>query len=168
MRYRHVAALLILGALLNLAGPVHAQRPQPKSPEERYEDMNKSPFLAATLEWIIPTVGHDYAGDREAGMPAVYLLLGGLGVGFVATGGGHGVGCNHDPGKLCAVLPFVAMAAAGAILGESRLGIRFGLEAGEQNQCVLPAASRPRRRGARPVGSRQWGSSGWECRYACE
>ena len=117
MRYRHVAALLILGALLNLAGPVHAQRPQPKSPEERYEDMNKSPFLAATLEWIIPTVGHDYAGDREAGMPAVYLLLGGLGVGFVATGGGHGVGCNHDPGKLCAVLPFVAMAAAGAILG---------------------------------------------------
>jgi len=67
MKYRCVTTLLVLGALLGHSGQVHAQRPQPKSPEERYEDMKKSPFLAATLEWTIPTLGHDYAGDRDAG-----------------------------------------------------------------------------------------------------
>lgn len=35
---------------------------------------------------------------------------------------------------------------------KSNLGNRLGVEAGEQNQCVLPEASRPRRRGVRPVG----------------
>lgn len=84
-RYRHFTTLLVLGVLLGSACAVHAQRPPRKSPEERYEDLSKSPFLAAALEWIIPTVGHDYAGDREAGKPAAVvtaagaiLLVGGL------------------------------------------------------------------------------------------
>ena len=75
-RYLHITAALVLGALLSVAGQAHAQRPQPKSPGERYADIKKSPLLAATLEWIVPTVGHDYAGDREAGKPVGQLGLG--------------------------------------------------------------------------------------------
>lgn len=46
MKYRHLTTLLVLGAVLNLAGPVYSQRPRivrppQKSPEERYEDMKK-------------------------------------------------------------------------------------------------------------------------------
>ena len=87
MKYHRIPALLVLGALLGHAGQVHAQRPrpQPKSPEERYEDMKKTPFLAATLEWIIPTVGHDYAGEREAGMPPTYLAAAGVVVFYTAA-----------------------------------------------------------------------------------
>ena len=88
MKYRHISAPLVLGALLCAAGQAHAQRPKienpRKSPEERYEDLKKSPLLAATLEWIVPTVGHDYAGDREAGMPAAAVT--GLGAGLLVGG----------------------------------------------------------------------------------
>lgn len=101
MKYHRILALLVLGALLGHAGQVHAQRPrpQPKSPEERYEDMKKTPFLAATLEWIIPTVGHDYAGDREAGMPPTYLAAAG-GFVFFAAGWSSLYSCMpvpHEP-----------------------------------------------------------------------
>ena len=75
-------------ALLGHAGRIHAQRPNivrppQKSPEERYEDMKKSPFLAATLELIIPTLGHDYAGDRDAGKPMADLMK--LGAGLLVS-----------------------------------------------------------------------------------
>lgn len=114
MKYRCVTALLVLGALLGDSGQTHAQRPQPKSPEERYEDMKKSRFLAATLEWIVPTVGHDYAGDREEGLPMLYLTAAGVGVFFVVVGAdlGREGDCRTNPGWDCDVLPFVAMAGA--------------------------------------------------------
>ena len=83
-RYRHFTTILVLGVLLGPACAVHAQRPPQKSPEERYEDLGKSPFLAAALEWIVPTVGHDYAGDREVGKPAAQLTLAGA---FLTVGG---------------------------------------------------------------------------------
>ena len=86
IRYRHATTLPVLGVLLGLAGPVDAQRPRHKSPQERYEDMKKSPFLAATLEWIVPTVGHDYAGDREAGKPAAYLTMAAAGSSILPRG----------------------------------------------------------------------------------
>ena len=75
MRCRHITAALVLGALLGLAGQAHAQR---RSPEERYEDLKKTPWLAASLEWIVPTVGHDYAGDRNAGLLPAILMLGAI------------------------------------------------------------------------------------------
>lgn len=88
MKHRHISAPLVLGALLSVVGQAHAQRPKVenprKSPEERYEDLRKSPLLAATLEWIVPTVGHDYAGDREAGIPAATVT--GLGAGLLVGG----------------------------------------------------------------------------------
>lgn len=71
-KHRHITTAVVLGALLSLAGQAHAQR---KSPEERYEDMKKSPLLAATLEWVVPLVGHDYAGDKEAGRGPLYLTV---------------------------------------------------------------------------------------------
>ena len=88
MKYRYVTMVLVLGALLGHAGQIHAQRPTivrppQKSPEERYEDMKKSPFLAATLELIIPTLGHDYAGDRDAGKPMAGLMK--LGAGLLVS-----------------------------------------------------------------------------------
>jgi len=94
MSHRHITATLVFGTLLGHAGEVHAQRPRivrppQKSAEERYEELKKSPLLAATLEWIVPTVGHDYAGDREAGMLAArvtiagaVLFIGGALIGF--------------------------------------------------------------------------------------
>ena len=80
--HSHVTTVLVFGILLGHAGEVHAQRPTivrppQKSAEERYEELKKSPLLAATLEWIVPTVGHDYAGDREAGMLAARVTMGG-------------------------------------------------------------------------------------------
>ena len=117
MKRRHVAALLALAAVLGHAGQLHAQRPEIRrpTPQERYEDMRKSRFLAATLEWIVPTVGHDYAGDREEGLPMLYLTTAGLGVFFVVGVGGslgRDGDCRTNPGWDCDVLPFVAMAGA--------------------------------------------------------
>ena len=74
-RYHHIIAALVLGALLSLAGQAQAQR---KSPEERYEDLKKTPLLAATLEWIVPITGHDYAGDRDAALPSAVMLMVGV------------------------------------------------------------------------------------------
>ena len=92
------------------------RRAAQKSPEERYEDMKKSPFLAATLEWIVPTVGHDYAGDREEGLPMVYLGLGGVGVFFVVAGADLAGTCRDDWGWGCEALRVAGMAGAAAFV----------------------------------------------------
>ena len=99
MKHRHVTLLLVLGVLLGHADQLHAQRPRivrppQKSPEERYEDMKKSPWLAATLELILPTVGHAYAGDEDGGKPMAGLM-GAAAVIFWATAmtGHH---CTRD------------------------------------------------------------------------
>ena len=152
MKSRVLTTILVLGTLLGHAGQAHAQRPEierppRKSPEERYEDMRKTPLLAATLEWIIPTIGHDYAGDREAGLPAAYVTGVGGGVLALLVVVGAGRDCRNDPGWDCDVMPFVGMAGAAALVAGRVWASIFGLEAREPNQCVLPQASRPRRRG---------------------
>lgn len=91
LRHRHIVTSLIVGALLSLSGQAHAQR---KSPEERYEEMKKSPLLAATIEWVVPLIGHDYAGDKAKGVPPFLLMAGGLTV-FVAAGVGM-MGCPSN------------------------------------------------------------------------
>ncbi|MYA63673.1 MAG: hypothetical protein F4139_00315 [Gemmatimonadetes bacterium] len=125
MKYRCVTSLLVLGALLGHAGQVHAQRPTIVRPpqnslEERYEDMKKSRLLAATLELIIPTLGHDYAGDQWAGRPMVYMM--GAAVGTFAGALALGVPCtksgpdaNWDSG--CEMLEFLAKASVLAFFG---------------------------------------------------
>ena len=121
MKKRHVGALFALAAVLGHADQLHAQRPEIRrpTPEERYEDMKKSRFLAATLEWIIPTVGHGYAGDWKEGRPMLYLATAGAYVFFVAGVGGS-LGregdCRTNPGRDCDVLPFVAMAGAATVV----------------------------------------------------
>lgn len=60
MKHRHITMLLVLGVLLGHADQLHAQRPRIVRPPQ------KSPWLAATLELILPTVGHAYAGDAMA------------------------------------------------------------------------------------------------------
>jgi len=90
MRCRQITAALVLGALLGLAGQTHAQR---RSPEERYEDLKKTPWLAASLEWIVPFVGHDYAGDKNAGLPSVLLMAGGIAL----IAGSAYADCYADP-----------------------------------------------------------------------
>ena len=131
MKNRHVGALLVLGAVLGHAGQIHAQRPDierapRKSPEERYEDMKKSPFLAATLELIIPTAGHDYAGDQWAGRPMGYLMAAGAGVVLGAVVVGM-IYCGPPPKSPrrasftdpwgCNVLGVVGMAGAASVVG---------------------------------------------------
>ena len=125
MKHRHITLLLVLGALLGHAGRVDAQRPKiepppQKSPEERYEDMKKTPLLAATLELIIPTLGHDYAGDRWAGRPMGYLMGAAAGtlVGTAALGFGcikSGPKANWDSG--CEMLEFLAKTSVAAFFG---------------------------------------------------
>lgn len=96
LRHRHIIAALVVGALLGFAGQAQAQW---KSPEERYEEMKKSPLLAASLELIIPTVGHDYAGERKAALLPTALMVVGLGL---AVGAGiapcHRRIIDRDPG----------------------------------------------------------------------
>ena len=98
IRYRYVTAALLLGALLGLAGQAHAQR---KSPEERYDDLKKSPLLAATVELIVPVVGHDYAGDRNAALVSASMAVVGLSLWF---GGAYScyslLDVEPDPGCL--------------------------------------------------------------------
>ena len=102
LRHRHFTTALVLGALLSLAGQAHAQR---KSPEERYEDMKKSPLLAATLELVVPLVGHDYAGDKEAGMAPLFLTFVStavfVGAGTVWLACGASRLASRDPGPDC-------------------------------------------------------------------
>lgn len=43
MRYRHITALLVLGVLLGLAGPVHAQRPPVKESRGRLRGHEEDP-----------------------------------------------------------------------------------------------------------------------------
>ena len=119
MKHRHVATLVVLGALLNLAGPVHAQRPRivrppQKTPEERYEDMKKSPWLAATLELILPTVGHAYAGDEDGGKPMAGLM-GAAAVIFWATAMGTHRCTKGEP--YCWVPDIILKTCAMAIIG---------------------------------------------------
>ena len=132
MKHRHITTLLVLGAVLGHAGQLHAQRPEierppRKSPEERYEDMRKSPFLAATLELIIPTAGHDYAGDQWSGRPMGYLMAAGAGVVLGAAVFGF-VSCGPPPKSTrtarsfrdpwgCNVLGVVGMAGAASVVG---------------------------------------------------
>ena len=119
MKYRCVTTLLVLGALLGHAGQIHAQRPNivrppQKSPAERYEDMKKSPFLAATLELIIPTLGYDYAGDRDAGMLAAWLTAGGAITWLAAAFVANHPDCRHDP---CTVDTIVGVTGAAVFYG---------------------------------------------------
>ena len=131
MKNRHVCALLVLAAVLGHAGQLPAQRPDierppRKSSEERYEDMKKSPFLAATLELIIPTAGHDYAGDQWAGRPMGYLMAAGAGAVLGASVVGF-MYCAPPPKSPrtasfrdpwgCNVLGVVAMAGAASVVG---------------------------------------------------
>lgn len=117
MKYRYAATLLVLGALLGHAGQVHAQRPQPRSPEERYEDMKKSPFLAATLDLIIPTLGHDYAGDRDAGKLAAWVTAGGAISFFAFAFGASHPDCRDDPPTSCSVIYIVALTSGAVVVG---------------------------------------------------
>lgn len=82
MRYHHITAALVFGALLSLPGQGDAQR---SSSEERYEELKKNPLLAATLELIVPIVGHDYAGDRNAALPSASMMAVGLSLFFGAA-----------------------------------------------------------------------------------
>lgn len=119
LRHRHFTTALVLGALLSLAGQAHAQR---RSPEERYEDMKKSPLLAATLELVVPLVGHHYAGDKDAGVAPLFLTFGstvvfvGAGTVWFACGVSRQVtrDYDHDCGSSAA---FVAKLSALTFLG---------------------------------------------------
>ena len=119
MKHRHVATLLVLSVLLGHAGQLHAQRPgivrpPQKSPEERYEDMKKRPWLAATLELFLPTVGHAYAGDEDGGKPMAGLM-GAAAVIFWATAmtGHH---CTTDRPR-CWGREIIVKTCAMAIIG---------------------------------------------------
>ena len=71
MSRRSSCALLAL--MLFLAAPAHAQ--ERASPGVAPQ---KSLVAAAALEYLVPTLGHAYAGDWERGLPPALLLAGGV------------------------------------------------------------------------------------------
>ena len=78
--------------------------------------MKKSPFLAATLDLIIPTLGHDYAGDRDAGKLAARVTAAGV-IFFVLGAIGSDYACRHDPPTSCSDMNIVLVTSGAVVVG---------------------------------------------------
>ena len=83
--------------------PAQLQRTEPGTPATtetllRYEREKRSEVVALLLEWVIPVVGHAYAGDAKAGLVPAGVTVGGLAVmiggaascGYLECDGGAG------------------------------------------------------------------------------
>ena len=80
-----VRALVPYAALaLLLAAPLAAQAPADTLPAGRSAPRARSPLLAGAAEYLVPTLGHAYAGDWERGVPPAGLTL--LGAAAVVIG----------------------------------------------------------------------------------
>ena len=79
---RHSPLALGLTAVLLLLVPAGV-RAQERDALAQYELQKKNEFAAGGLEWLIPIVGHHYAGDAKAGYVPAAVSAGGLVVSIV-------------------------------------------------------------------------------------
>lgn len=84
MRHSPLLTFVLTAALILLVpAAAHAQQSDALA---QYELEKKNEFAAGALEWLIPIVGHHYAGDARAGLVPAAVSGGGLvGVIFGAT-----------------------------------------------------------------------------------
>lgn len=100
-----IRAHVLFAALALLAAPLAAQTPADTLPPVR------SPLLAGAAEYLVPTLGHAYAGDWERGLPPAGLAV--LGATIAVAGYGS---CLDETG--CDLfLTGIATAAAGKLWG---------------------------------------------------
>jgi hypothetical protein len=106
-----IRTLLPFAALALLAAPLPAQSPADTLPAARSAPGARSPLLAGAAEYLVPTLGHAYAGDWERGVPPAGLMV--LGAAAAVIGF---QGCVDETG--CDVfLAGIATAAAGKLWG---------------------------------------------------
>lgn len=72
----------------------------------------KSALVAASLEYLVPTLGHAYAGDWRKGLPPLLVSVAGIAIAIESSD------CNLDQGE-CGVF----LAGLGTILGGRVCGI---------------------------------------------
>ncbi len=75
---------VLFTALAMLAAPLAAQTPADTLPAGRPAPPARSPLLAGAAEYLVPTLGHAYAGDWERGLPPAGLAV--LGAGITIAG----------------------------------------------------------------------------------
>lgn len=127
-----IRALLPYAALALLAAPLAAQVPADTLPAERSAPPTRSLLLAGAAEYLVPTLGHAYAGDWERGVPPAGLAL--LGAAAAVAGFGD---CVDETG--CDLfLAGIATAAAGKLWG-----IWSAVDAAGDRNRELAAGLRP-------------------------
>lgn len=77
MRSVRVGVTIALSVVM-LAGTVYAQERPADNALARYNAERKSEFGAAALEWVLPVLGHAYAGDASRGLKPLAVSGGGL------------------------------------------------------------------------------------------
>jgi hypothetical protein len=72
-------SIILVALLASLPTPVESQAdPQPEHQSAESVGSRHSPALAGVLEYLIPTVGHAYAGDWGRGIVPNVVRIGGL------------------------------------------------------------------------------------------
>jgi hypothetical protein len=138
-----IRTLLLYAVLALLAAPLAAQTPADTLPAGRSPPA-RSPLLAGAAEYVVPTLGHAYAGDWERGLAPAGVTV--LGAAVVVAGFGD---CLDETG--CDLfLAGIATFAAGKLWG-----IWSAVDAARDRNRALPAGPRPAlsvRSGAPRVG----------------
>ncbi|HLL45822.1 MAG TPA: hypothetical protein VK399_03905 [Longimicrobiaceae bacterium] len=128
-----IRPLLPYAALALLAAaPLAAQTPADTLPPGRPAVHRRSPLLAGAVEYLVPTLGHAYAGDWERGLPPAGVTV--LGAAGVVAGFGD---CLDETG--CDLfLAGIATFAAGKLWG-----IWSAVDAARDRNRALAAGLRP-------------------------
>lgn len=139
-----IRAHALFAALALLAAPLAAQTPADTLPAGRSAPRARSPLLAGAAEYLVPTLGHAYAGDWERGLPPAGVTV--LGAAVIIAGFND---CLDETG--CDLfLAGIATFAAGKLWG-----IWSAVDAARDRNRALAAGLRPAlsvRSGAPRVG----------------
>ena len=103
MRMIRLLSILLVGAALcpaaSLAQDVEADSLRPSA---------KSPLVAAGIEYLVPTLGHAYAGDWSRGLPPAALIVAGVVLGVTS---------DCDESSCAGFIAGLGMALAGKVWG---------------------------------------------------
>ncbi len=109
---------IVLSALAVAVATPAAAQTQNDAAWNTYLDEHRSPATAAALEWLLPTVGHSYAGNWKRGILPNVVGLAGVGVSFgVYIGCGDFLfgGSSCTAGQDAAIVVGLLVGAAGRL-----------------------------------------------------
>lgn len=130
---RRAPVPLLAALALLAAAPLPAQAPADTLPAERPAPGRRSLLLAGAAEYLVPTLGHAYAGDWERGLPPAGVAV--LGA-AVAVAGASGCGDGEDRCGL--LVAGIAVASVGKLWG-----IWSAVDAAGDRSRALAAGLRP-------------------------